>query len=363
MSTALGSRLTGPQARENGFDSIRLLAACAVILSHGYALTRGSEVGEPLYAASNGQSTIGLAAVGIFFSVSGLLISMSFDRSRDIRIFVINRALRLFPGLWVCLALMVFVFGPLLTQLPLKQYFTSPETLGFLGNAVFLPSSHGMAGMFPDHPFPKAVNGSLWTLKYEVACYGAGVVLLSLGRWRCATVLVAWIIALAATRWLGHPSAHGGALYHIGYLLWLFRFYGAGMILYLWRDKIPLNSVAGWGALALCCAAIWTNWFNEALAIFGSYGLMVLAFHARPGFRRLTGGADLSYGTYIYAYPLQQLFVPVSLALGWPVLVNIALALPATLLIAWASWTWVEAPCLRLKPRHIKDSRMKKRPA
>ncbi len=363
MTETLGSHLTGPCARTNGFDSIRLLAACAVIVSHGFALTYGSDAAEPLYRASNGQSTIGLTAVGIFFSVSGVLISMSFDRSRDIRIFAINRALRLFPGLWVCLGLTLFLLGPLLTHVPLKLYVTSQETLGFLGNAVFLPGSHGMAGMFPNHPLPNAVNGSLWTLKYEVTCYIAGTVMLSLGAGRRVLILAAWVVALGATRWLGHPSEHSGVQYHIAYLLWLFRFYGAGMILYLWRDKIPLSSRAGWVALALCVAAIWSHWFNEALALFGSYGLMVLAFHAWPGFRRLTAGADLSYGAYIYAYPLQQLFIPVSLTLGWPVLANIALALPVTLLIAWASWTWVESPCLRLKPRPPASGEPQKRPA
>lgn len=351
MAQTLAERLTGPGARDNGFDTIRLFAASAVILSHGFALTHGGEESEPLYQATSGQATIGLTAVAIFFIVSGLLISLSFDRSRRWTDFARNRALRLFPGLWVCVFLTVFLFGPAFTSLPLAAYFADNRTFGFLGNLLFLPVGHGMGGMFPDHPFAGAVNGSLWTLKYEVACYIGGSVLLSLGRWRKAIVWLAWLTAIAGTFYLGNPRTHDGALYHLAQLLWLFRFYGAGMLAYLYRDRIVLTARGGWLSLLLVFAAIVTPFFTEALAIFGAYSVLVLAYHAAIWFRRMTRKGDLSYGVYIYAFPVQQALIPLSLTFSAPALANMLLALPITFLLAWLSWQYVEAPALQLKPR------------
>lgn len=350
MNQTLGQSLSSPEARDNAFDSIRLFAASAVILSHSFALTRGSDLTEPLFRLTRGQATVGLSAVGIFFIVSGLLISMSFDRSKTATGFALNRALRLFPGLWVCILLTVFVLGPMLTMLPLIDYFTDKQTWGFLGALVFWPFSSGMGGVFPDNPYPHAVNGSLWTLKYEVACYIGGAILLSTGRWRRALVLLVWGISMTGTILLGDPHQHSGLLYHVGQLFWLFRFYGAGMLCYLYRDRIPLNTGYGWLAALGVVLAIASPLFTEALALGGAYTVLVLAYHAPRWFKRLTRKGDMSYGVYIYAFPVQQALVPFSLSLSWPALANMALAFPITLGLAWLSWHYVEAPALRFKP-------------
>jgi len=50
----------------------------------------------------------------------------------------------------------------------------------------------------------------------------------------------------------------------------------------------------------------------------------------------------------VYAWPVQVLLLLAGAA-AWPVLVHGAASLAVALLLAWASWTWVEAPALRLK--------------
>jgi len=350
MNQTLGQSLSGPDARDNAFDSIRLFAASAVILSHSFALTRGSDLTEPVFRLTQGQATIGLSAVAIFFIVSGLLISMSFDRSKTAARFALNRALRLFPGLWVCILLTVFVLGPIVTVLPLTDYLASEQTWRFLGALIFWPFSPGMGGVFPEHPYAHAVNGSLWTLKYEVACYIGGALLLSSGRWRRALVLLAWGVSMIGTILLRDPHQHSGLLYHVAQLLWLFRFYGAGMLCYLYRDRIPLQSGYGWLAALGVVLAMATPFFTEALALGGAYFVLILAFHAPRWFKRLTRKGDMSYGVYIYAFPIQQALVPFSLSLRWPALANMTLAFPIVLSLAWLSWHYVEAPALRFKP-------------
>ena len=345
----LGSYLSGPAVRDNAFDTIRLLAAASVILSHAFVLVGGQESAEPLYQLSDGQITIGRGAVAAFFVVSGLLISMSFERSKSWIKFTMNRALRLLPGLWVCVVLLVFLFGPVTTTLPLSQYFGSSETIGFFGNVVFLARSHAIAGVFDGLPGSDAVNGSLWTLKYEVASYVFGALLLCTGRYRTAIVIACWIATMVAAPIIGDPLEKHGIAYHGAWMVWLFRFYGAGMVLYVLRDHIPVSRAAALACLALVVAATFTPVYTEALAIFGAYALIAAAFLASGWFKRLTQRGDLSYGVYIYAFPVQQALVPFSNETAIPWLTNVALAMPITFALAGLSWHFVERPALSLK--------------
>lgn len=347
--STLGAHLTGAAARDNAFDTIRLIAAASVIFSHAFVLTTGQTSDQPLYDASNGQITLGHAAVAAFFVVSGLLISMSFERSKSWFKFAMNRALRLLPGLWACIAVLVLLFGPVLTSLPIREYFQSSETVGFVGNVAFLARSHSIAGVFDGLPSGDAINGSLWTLKYEVASYVFGALLLCAGRFQIALVAAAWVAAMVATPIFGHPLEHGGAAYHLAWMAWLFRFYGAGMLLYLLRDRIRIATVPAFACLGVIIVATFTPVYTEALAIFGSYALVASAFLASGWFKRLTQRGDLSYGVYIYAFPVQQLFVPISNDTAIPWLTNTALSLPVTFLLAWLSWQFVERPALLLK--------------
>lgn len=347
----LETGLLAKGGRDNAFDTIRLLAAASVIFSHAFVLVDGREIAEPLYRLTEGAITIGRGAVAAFFVVSGLLISMSFDRSRSLARFVSNRALRLFPGLWVCLILLVFVFGPILTTTPIGDYAKSRETLGFLGSFVFFPFSQSVAGVFDGLPGSDAMNGSLWTLKYEVACYVFGALLISTGRFRIAAVAVCWLASMIATRILGDPLEQSGPAYYFAWMVWLFRFYGAGMLLYLLKDRIPLSKGGALVCLAAVICSAFTPLFTETLATFGAYALIATAFLAARWFKTLTAQGDLSYGVYIYAFPVQQALVPCSLETPIPWLTNFLIATPITFLLAWLSWHFVERPALDLKSR------------
>ena len=245
-------REVGAAHATQSWQTIRSVAKQATfILSHAFVLVDGSESAEPLFQLSSGQMTIGRAAVAAFFVVSGLLISMSFDRSKSLPRFVSNRALRLFPGLWVCIFLLVFVAGPLLTTLPVLDYVQSRDTLGFMGSILFFPLSQSIAGVFDGSPGSDAINGSLWTLKYEVACYVLGAFLMSTGRHRVIIVTLFWLAAMVAAPLIGDPLEQRGGTYYLAWMVWLFRFYGAGMLLYLWRDHIPLSK-----GTALACLPV-----------------------------------------------------------------------------------------------------------
>ncbi len=315
---------------KNNFAVLRHLAALAVLASHSVALTTGQEATEIGMRLTHGQMTVGHLAVTVFFILSGYLITLSWQRRPVLGAFAAARAGRLLPGLAASVLLCALVAGPLLTILPAADYATSPETARFIGwNLSLLGFAGPLPGVFTTNPLV-AVNGSLWTLHYEAACYAmvAGLGLLGLlRRWVVLALLAA---ALIATRlWWGGPLVEFGTCF-VG-----------GMAMALWRPPIRV-----W-ALLLCAVVLvgmaMTGGFRLACATAGAY-VVVAAALARPWSPIGGNGSDYSYGVYLWAFPVQQLIVSWGVA-HWAV--NIAISLPVVLACAWLSWQGIEGPVLR----------------
>lgn len=339
-------RLSQLDMRDNAFDTIRLIAATAVILSHAFPLTG---IAEPLEVLTGGQASIGHLAVCIFFLISGYLVPASLDRGTIGR-FASKRAYRILPGLVVAVLICAFVLGPLVTTVALSNYFTDPLTLNFLGNIAFLPVGYSLPGVFMQNPMD-AVNGSLWSLRYEVACYILVPFIFACGRWRTNAVIAGWLVSFAlAALVLEIWQVPGG--FHIDRLSELFRFFGAGMLFYLLADRIPMRKDWAVIAVLVCVPAVFTPVFVEVIAVAGSYAVMYFAYHAPRAFKNVTARGDISYGVYVYAFPIQQLLISVSIAwagtIGPAWLVNFLLALPLTVMAGVLSWVAVEKPFIRM---------------
>src|ERR1700728_122809 len=160
-------------SRDNNFDALRLLAAATVICSHSFLIADGNENSEPLIVLSGRQSILGLAGVFVFFAISGFLVTQSFVETRSPWRYLLKRCLRIFPGFFVALVLAGFVLAPMVTTLPLHQYFLSPAPYRYVfWNMLFDLRQHELPGvMFVDNPVGLEVNGSLWTLGYEFQMY------------------------------------------------------------------------------------------------------------------------------------------------------------------------------------------------
>jgi peptidoglycan/LPS O-acetylase OafA/YrhL len=65
--------------------------------------------------------------------------------------------------------------------------------------------------------------------------------------------------------------------------------------------------------------------------------------------------ADVSYGAYIWAFPVQQTAAMLGAGVWW---LNLALSLPVILILAIGSWWIVERPAL-----HLRTSKFRRRPA
>lgn len=337
--TVLGSVA---RSRDNNFNLIRLIAATAVLVSHAWPIDGGTAVEEPLRDLTG--HSLGSLAVYVFFIISGFLITASFQRTASTGRFLAARGLRLFPGLAVSLLLVAFALGPAVTTLPLAEYLGAPQTWKFLAaNITLIFPQYTLPGVFGTNPLP-AVEGSIWTLVHEVACY---LMVLAAGLCGLLSGRKIWIfIALYALGWAIPLAAPDLLPPRIQALQTLSLPFFLGMLGWLGRDRIPLTI---WGVGAL--AALWvvlrgTPGAFPALVLFIGYAVAWLAYVPGGVLRRYNRLGDYSYGVYIYAFPLQGLVVWLFGSLGpaWHVLV----ALPPTLLAAVLSWHLVEKPALNL---------------
>lgn len=155
----------------NRLDFIRFVAALMVIYVHSFPLGQGENVltPEPFQVLLNLDA--GTIGVGIFFIISGFLVTASMERSRSTSTYLKARLLRIYPGLLGVVLLSMFLLGPLMTRLSLSSYFTHPDTWGYLRVLALVKTSYFLPGVFETNVFPYAVNGSLWTLFFETAFY------------------------------------------------------------------------------------------------------------------------------------------------------------------------------------------------
>lgn len=333
LPTTLADALREPA---NNLDFLRFAAAACVIVSHAFPLALGVGTPEPLQDLTRGQTNLGRIAVAVFFLVSGLLVTRSLDRSRSVVVFARARALRILPGLAAAVLLTAFALGPVVTTLPLAEYLTDPEVPAYaLKNATAVLQAPRLPGVFEGNPFPGTVNGSLWTLRYEVVAYAFVALAGALRLLRRRAVLPATLLALALlAAGIGGPWTE------------LLAPFGVGSSAYLVRDRIRFD--ARWIPLALTAlvlAALAGVGFRATFAVAGGFLLLFAAF--APS--RLSGWArrdDLSYGLYVYAFPVQQAVASV-LPGSW--VLNVAVSVPVVLALAWGSWHLVEKRALRLK--------------
>lgn len=306
------------KGRDNNFLLLRLIAATAVIVSHSYPIALGEQATEPLEQFG---ATLGTIAVWAFFGVSGFLILKSYEH-RPMAEFAALRAKRVFPALFVVSLLTAFLIGPLFTTLPTADYFGARLTWEYAPRALSLRwVTYALPGVFNDNPYP-AVNGSLWTLYYEVFCYAAlamaGVVGL-LNRFPI-------FLAISAAIYL----IYSDTLYAPLCLAFV-----TGMIIYRYRSDIPACAILiPWALVLLTSEAMPAAIAATALWLSG---LKRLPFTHE----------DYSYGVYIYGWPAQAILID---QMPWLAPTELTLlALPIALLCAAASWHLVEKPVMKTR--------------
>ena len=333
----------------NNFDAIRLFSAVLVIYGHSYVFT-GQAGKEPLQLISSGSIDVSGLGVCIFFVISGFLVTRSVLQ-HELSVYLTSRALRILPALLLVCAFDVFVIGPLFTRLPLVEYFGSTQTFYHFRNALIFDLHFGLPGTFTDLIIP-AVNGSLWTLPIEVTMYLLLPFLALLGVAVCRRGIFV-LYAAAAIGFLSltiYAGPGGGGLLFRGVPTWHAAVFGlfflGGSMLWVCRDRIPLN-----GGLAAVCLILEFAAFGMPIDRYVQF-LSVPYLTIYAGLARLIpfpskNIGDLSYGTYVFAFPVQQAIVSLAVSIG-PLLLTVV-SLPIILTLAFLSWRFVEQPALRLR--------------
>lgn len=326
------------EEKRNNFHLIRLLAALAVIYGHAYAVT--ASPGGDLFLQWVGFKFIGGVAVDIFFVISGFLITGSLERSSAWR-YIWARCLRIFPALFVAVTLSVVVLGPLFTNDP--GYWSNPQTWKYWwSNALMWRTEYFLPGVFQSNP-DAAVNGSLWSLPIEFRLYGVFLILSLLGLLRrniyTAFAVVVLLVALLIIPRYPIFSSYANWVNVTAYFM-------AGALFWLRRYEVPLSPWLVIASLGLCMLFHGTDKFHLAFFVALVYLTFYIGFMKFPSWLHISRH-DLSYGVYLYGWPIQQVLVAVFPGQG--ALMNTLAASFIVLCLAALSWHFVEKPAMCFK--------------
>jgi peptidoglycan/LPS O-acetylase OafA/YrhL len=327
--------------RSNALNAWRLVFAACVIMQHSWPLT-GRRMDSPFTQLAT------QAWVDGFFAISGFLITSSWLRNPRLREYAAARFLRIFPGLWVCLLVVAFVIAPIGVALQHGQPLSLPSQLAWVANNGVLNIFHASIDGTPKNvPWPGVWDGTLWTLIFELICYIAVAVLGIVGllnrRWTIPTIFLLSVIGVAVTGYsVMAPETIPQMVARFAVM------FSAGALLYQFRDKIP----AQWSLVAVCIAlvigaALLPN-YRVWAALPLAYAVIVSGALVKKPQLRLRN--DISYGIYIYGWPIQQLLVIMGLASLHP-LMFFTVATAATVPLAAASWFIVEKRAMNLRRR------------
>lgn len=344
-------------ARANNFNLVRLSLASFVIWSHSAWLLNG-RVERDEMSDLLGHTLATLAVDGFFF-VSGFLVSQSLFRRHGLLRFAAMRVTRIWPGLAVSLIVTVLAFA-LASGRPLA-YLIDGETLRFLAWNLAQVRAYYLLPALVAGDAPLLVNGSLWTITWELRCY-VGLALfygiagaarkrvLTLATLAGLAVCTGWSVAREVLPVL--PDLSRGLGYNLAVGLRLGGCFSAGIAAALWWRHIvilPALAVSLWLAAFVEHAATGTG-LLAPVAMF--YSTLVVAFVQRNARAATADWYDLSYGIYIYAWPVMLL-----IHLAAPEVPRPALAL-ATLIgclpLATLSWLLVERPALEAAKRWVR---------
>jgi len=233
-------------------------------------------------------------------------------RSKSVLDYLLKRVLRIVPGLFCALVVCALLIPP---------------------------------GAFSRNPIGGSVNGSVWTIPYEFACY-IGLLILGIAGLLSRRKLIAGIFCGMALIGIVFPSPGVGASFTLMFL--------AGVVAYLFNDRIRYTLAGAMVCVVvLVCACFVPFVWAAAFSFAGAYLLFWVSFHPAIPLNHAAKFGDFSYGTYLYAFPIQQTIVS---AWGKPMNPELlfVLATPLALVFAVASWYLIERPFLRLGTTNLR---------
>lgn len=334
--------------RRNALNALRLVMAAGVVAGHA-ALLASYQLPRPI------TTLLSEGAVDGFFAMSGFLITASYLRVTSVWRYLWHRALRILPGFWVCLVVTAAVIAPIgawRQGIAGAAYWDAPygPVQYVLRNALLWIAQPQIANTPSGGGYPLHWNASLWTLYWEVLCYLAVAALgvwsvLRSKRWLVLNLAIGLYLLTIAKAAIPAVGVHFQSFLGMaGPRLALM--FALGAVLWLYRDVVPMHPLVAAGAALLLVAGLASGADYRVLGgpawaylVLWLGCLLPLSIGRRH---------DLSYGLYIYAFPVQQVLLIFGLA-AWGWAAYVGLSLLVTLPFAAASWWLVERQALNAK--------------
>lgn len=362
-------QIDGPAPEhDNGFGMFRLIFAALVIVSHTSEIHDGNRSRELLTLTFNTLS-FGELAVDGFFVISGYLIAASFLNSKSAIDYIARRVARIYPGF-----LMSYVFCALVVApLGAVVWITKSTQIASAVVGAFMLRPPDVGAVFPGQPYPD-LNGASWTIAFEFQCYVVVSILGVTGvlrmRWP-VTLLAILVTALAIHRFQSYSfyTAHAyepfdlftktgvkNALTGVFKPSWrLMAIFLTGACFRLYSDRLSFRWVYVASVFVILVVGLRVGIIADtSFAIAGGYLIFFLAQSATGTvFARINNRHDVSYGLYLYGWPVEKLIY-----YYWPA-IGLWQAGATTLIIAyslgWVSWLGIERPATKVVRNWIKN--------
>ncbi|MGN0187564.1 MAG: acyltransferase family protein [Paludibacteraceae bacterium] len=336
--------------QQNCFDFLRFLFAFIVVVGHTLVLTQ-----IPSYQVLKPFADTMLSVTG-FFIISGFLISRSYKNSTSLASYFAKRAKRLLPAYVTVIMCCALAFCAI-SSLPVKDYFSSDQFIQYIAaNLSFLNFLQPcLPGVFDGH-YMCAVDGALWTLKIEIGFYLLVPLLIYLmrkcGKYDWLFMILIYISAIVYRHIftaLGEDNHFYSLLNH--QLPAFMSYFVVGMFTETYFDLI-IKHKNKWILPALLITAI--EYYFEYEYLFPlTFGLIIIyCAYSLPWLNNFGKYGDISYGIYIWHFPIIQLFIHIGLFDNMPIWLAFAITILCVLAMGWLSWNLVEKHFLKYRSSH-----------
>ncbi|MVV47012.1 acyltransferase [Pseudomonas sp. PB120] len=323
----------------NNADLLRLVAACAVIWGHAYALVPGPVTTEPIRGLL-GFDYSGSLAVEFFFFLSGILVTNSWLTNSSPLSFILARFFRVFPAVLVSAVACVFLLGPMLTTLPLNSYFADSSVFAAIFRHPYV--EYSLPGVF-EHTNNPLTNGSIWTIRYELIMYAMLLAAGLCGVFRHKIFATVVLVAILVISIVLPDEVEVIGLMNVDIGGRLPAFFAFGALLALYKDQASIN-------FSIVCGLILFAWICRhgpafQFVFYPAFLMTALWLMTTAPIKALRLPGDFSYGVYVFGWPIQKAVVAVFPAFS--IHENQAVSIAAALALASISWYVVEKPCIR----------------
>lgn len=332
--------------RSNNFDFLRLLFASLVIVSHSYPLTGKAEA---IGILTNSQLSLGSLSVDCFFIMSGYLIMMSLQRSKSPQEYMWKRLLRLYPA-YIILLILTILFLPVVYKGP--NIFSEKSFWTYFPNSLSLYRiQYEVKGIFESNPYPRAINGSLWSLSHEFTMYIALLLLFPLRNYKYLNIIVIVIFlssfyCMVTESYFLENTMKKIYLLPIEFYRLCTYFMAGSVLVFINFQKINKFWIRSLIFLALT-ASLYFGFYKYVSPVLLPLLILQIGVNKDKYISNIGEKiGDISYGVYIYAFIVQQALM-YYFGLGTVPLMLASIII--TYILAYASWHLIEKKMLAYK--------------